>query len=405
VIDRGTIVIRGSRIACVGTCSTAGVDRVIDARGKTIIPGMIDMHAHHYSEYSGITPPHDYEVAIYLAYGFTSTLDPSIWSEDVFPAAEMIDAGKMIGPRTFSTGDPLYRGDGARNNDLTSYKVAEQNIARLQSYGAITLKQYLQPRRIQHQWITDIARKRNMNVTAEGDSLAYDLGMTMDGQTGFEHPLSYVPLYGDATKFFGMAHVFYSPTAIVGGAGPWNEEYFFQSSDLWKDAKLRRFTPWRQLLAHLRRRMLRPTTDYSYPLIAQALADVVANGGYGAIGGHGQQNGIGSQWELWMYSSALGPMGALRVATVDGARYLGLEQDLGSLSVGKLADLVVLNKNPLDDIHNANDIQYVMKGGILYNADTLDETWPSNVPFGDDYWVFPPALRSDTRPTDYFDHH
>jgi hypothetical protein len=244
-----------------------------------------------------------------------------------------------------------------------------------------------------------------MNVTAEGDSLAYDLGMTMDGQTGFEHPLSYVPLYGDATKFFGMAHVFYSPTAIVGGAGPWNEEYFFQSSDLWKDAKLRRFTPWRQLLAHLRRRMLRPDTDYSYPLIAQALADVVANGGYGAIGGHGQQNGIGSQWELWMYASALGPMGALRVATVDGARYLGLEQDLGSLTVGKLADIVVLNKNPLDDIHNANDIQYVMKGGVLYNADTLDEVWPASVPFGDDYWVFPPAMRSDTRPTDFFDHH
>lgn len=405
VIERGTIVVRGARIACVGQCSTAGVGRVINVKGKTIIPGLIDMHAHHHKEYSGITPPHDFEAAINLAYGVTTTLDPSMWSDSVFPQAEMIDAGLAIGPRTYSTGDPLYRGDGARNNNLTSYKVAEDNITRLASYGAITLKQYLQPRREQHQWIVDIARKQGLNVTAEGDSLEYDLGMTMDGQTGFEHPLSYAPLYSDATKFFGMAHMFYSPTAIVGGSGPWNEEYFFQSSDLYKDPKLLRWTPWLQLVPHTRRRMLRPATDYSYPMIAQALADVIASGGYGALGGHGQQNGIGTQWELWMYASAMTPMQALEVGTIDGARYLGFDRDLGSLEAGKLADLVVLNANPLADIHNSNDIEYVMKGGVLYNGDTLDEVWPEAKPFGENYWVFPPALQNDDRPADYWDHH
>lgn len=310
----------------------------------------------------------------------------------------------MIGPRTFSSGDPLYAGDGSRNNDLTSYEVTEQNIKRLASYGVITLKQYLQPKREQHQWVTELARKYGLNVTAEGGSLEYDLGMVMDGQTGFEHPLDYSPLYSDTTRFLGMAHIFYSPTAIVGGNSPWNEEYFFQSSDVFKNEKLLRWEPWREVFPHTRRRMLRPETDYDFPLIAQAVADVRAAGGYGALGGHGQQQGIDTQWELWMYSSALGSMGALEMGTMDGALYLGMDKDLGSISVGKLADLDILNKNPLDDIHNSADIAYVMKGGVLYNGQTLDEVWPKQVPFGDDYWVFPPAMRSDDRPSDYWEH-
>ncbi len=279
----------------------------------------------------------------------------------------MVDAGLMIGPRTFSSGDPLYAGNGFRNNDLTSLEVTEENIKRLSSYGVFTLKQYpLQPKREQHQWVAEVARKYGLNITAEGGGLEYDLGMAMDGQTGSEHPLGYAPLYSDATKFFGMAHFTYSPTAIVGGPGTCgNEEYFFQTFDYYKDAKLLRWTPWREILPHSRRRMMRPETDYSFPLIAQAVSDIRDAGGFGALGGHGQQQGIDSHWELWMYSSALGPMGALEMATNDGAHYLGMDQDLGSITVGKLADLDILNKNPLDDIHNSADIAFVMKGGIL----------------------------------------
>jgi Tol biopolymer transport system component len=403
VIEKGSLVIRRNRIACVGECPTAGVDRVIDAKGKTIIPGWVDMHAHHYREHAGIIPRHDYENAIYLAYGVTTTLDNSTWSEYVFPTAELVEAGYTIGPRAFSTGDPLYRGDGPRQNELTSYEVAEHTLERVAGWGAVSVKQYLQPRRDQRQWVSDIARKKGLMVTAEGDSLEYNLGMIMDGQTGFEHPMSYAPLYGDAAKFFGKAHAVYSPTFIVGGAAAWNEEYFWQESDLWKDPKQRRFLPWRQLVPHTRRRMLRPITDYSFPMIAQGLADIIAEGGYGAIGSHGQQHGIGSHWETWMAASALGPLGALEVASMHGAHFLGAEQDLGSLETGKLADLMVLNSNPLDNIRNTADILYVMKNGILYDANSLDEIWPEKKPFGDYYWVEEDVLVSDDRPVDYWD--
>ncbi len=403
VIERGNLIVSGSRITCVGSCDASSADRVIDVGGKTIIPGFIDMHAHHYREHRGIVPARNFEQAIYLAYGVTTSLENSGWSHEIFSTAELIEAGAVVGSRTFSTGDPLYRGDGSRNNDLTSYEVAEQNIKRLASWGAVALKQYLQPRRDQRQWVSDVARKLGLMVTGENDDLAYSISKIMDGQAGFEHPMSYGILYGDFAKFMGQATAVYSPTFIVGGMGPWNEEYFFQERDLWKDEKLRRWVPWRQLVPHLRRRVLRPETDYSFPLIAQTMADVIGEGGFGAIGSHGQQHGIGSHWEVWMAAEGTGPMGALEVASLHGAKFLGAEQDLGSIEVGKLADLMVLNSNPLTNIRNTEDLLYVMKGGILYNADTLDEIWPRQRPFGSYYWINEDALRADERGTDYWD--
>jgi Tol biopolymer transport system component len=404
VIDSGTIVAKAGRITCVGDCSTADVSQVIDAQGKTIIPGWIDMHAHHHRESAGITPTHNFESAIYLAYGVTTTLDPATWSEEVFPLAEMIEAGRAIGPRTFSTATPLYGSSSANNNELTSYAVTEHEVRRLAAYGVITLKQYLQPDREQRQWITEIARKQGLKVTGEGSmDLLHKISMLMDGQTGFEHPTPNVPLYGDVAKFFGQAHTVYSPTLMVGGTAPWNEEYFDQISDVWKDAKLQRWTPWRELLPHLRRRWLRPPTDYHFGVQAQGVADIIANGGYAAIGSHGQAHGIGAHWEVWMYASALGNMGALEVASVHGAHFLGADKDLGTLEPGKLADLMILNANPLEDIHNTANIAMVMKAGTLYDADTLDEIWPEKRPFGVYYWVNLDQLRSDTRPVDIYD--
>jgi Tol biopolymer transport system component len=403
VIEAGTVVVEGSRITCVGTCSTGAADSVIDVRGKTIIPGFVDMHAHHHREHRGYRPLRDYEVAMYLAYGVTTSLDNSMWSQNVFPTAELIEAGEMIGPRTYSTGDPLYGyGDAARQNNLSSYEVAEQEINRLGSWGMVSIKQYMQPRRDQRQWVSHIAREKGYMVTSEGGDLAFNLGMIMDGQTAWEHPLSYVPLYGDVAKFFGRANAVYSPTFVVAGPGPWNIEYFYAESDVWEDEKHRRWMPWRQMMGHLRRRILRPETDYSFPLLAQGLADIIAEGGYGAIGSHGEHHGPAVQWEIWMAESAMGPLEALRLASVHGAYFLGVLDDIGTIEVGKLADLLVLDSNPLEDIRNTMDIRYVLKGGIVYLGDTLDEIWPNDTPFGPYYWVDDDVLSDDNRPVDYW---
>ena len=401
VLEGADIVISGSRISCVGECATGNADRVVDASGKTIIPGIVDMHAHHFRDYRGMVPARGYETAIYTAYGVTTAFDNAVSVQNIFPAAELIDAGKVIGPRTYSAGGPLYNRDGARENLITSYQVADDSLMRLKKWGAVSAKQYLQPRRDQRQWISDVARREGLMVTSEGSDLAYNIGMILDGQTGFEHPMSYMPIYSDVAKFFGKTKAVYSPTFVVGGPGAWNEEYFWQETDLWKDEKQRKWLPWRQLVPNTRRAIKRPVTDYSYPLIAQGMADIIAEGGYGAIGSHGQQHGIGSHWEIWMVASAMGPHGALDVATRHGAYFVGALDDIGTLEVGKLGDLVVLNSNPLEDIRNTLDIDTVMQGGVLRDGDTLDEVWPMNKPFGPVPWTNEDIYRGDNRPTDY----
>jgi hypothetical protein len=403
VINSGTVVVKAGRISCVGSCSTAGVDKVVDAKGKTIVPGFVDMHAHHYREWRGMRPAHDFEQAIYLAYGVTTTLDPSMYSVNMFPTAELIEAGGMIGPRGFSTGDNITAGDAARANEITNPGDALAMVRKMADWGAVAIKQYAQPRRDQRQWMAEASRTVGMNETSEGSNFFENLGFIMDGQTGWEHAFGEIPMYSDGAKFFGKAGATYSPTLVVAGGATWNIEYWFGASDVWKDAKQRRWFPWRALIPQTRVRWLRPESDYNYPLVAQAMADIIAEGGHGAMGAHGEHHGIGSHWEIWMGASALGNHGALEVASLGGARFLGADKDLGSIEVGKLADLVVLNSNPLDNIRNTLDMKYVMKGGMLYDAMSLDELWPRQVAFGPYYWVNEDVLQSNTKPVTIFD--
>jgi Tol biopolymer transport system component/imidazolonepropionase-like amidohydrolase len=400
VIERGDLLITDGKIAALGAVGGVRLPAdatVLDARDKTIVPGFVDLHTHNHRSPSGIHPQRDYEMAAVLAYGVTSTLDNSMWSQNIFPQSELVEAGQIVGPRVFSTGDPLYAGDHSRHNELKTLDHARREVRRLRSYGAVSLKQYQQPERRQRQWVCEAARELGLMVTAEGGDMLYVLSMVMDGHTGWEHPLPQVPVYEDLAQFLGRAKVHYSPTLVVAGPGPWNDQFFTQDRDLWTDPKLRRFAPWRKLEAHTRHREYRPATDYTYPMLAQGVADIVAAGGDAAIGAHGQQHGIASHWEIWMLASAMRPHQALRIATMGGARMLGVDRYVGSLEPGKLADLVVLNGNPLIDIRETANIAWVMRGGRLRSGDTLDEVWPEKKPYGSFFWQMDQARPSDVK--------
>ena len=86
--------------------------------------------------------------------------------------------------------------------------------------------------------------------------------------------------------------------------------------------------------------------------------------------------GPGAHWELWSLASGMSNADAIRAATIMGAEGIGHGSDLGSIAPGKLADLLVLDKNPLEDILNSTSIRYVMKNGRIYEGDTLKEIWP-----------------------------
>jgi Tol biopolymer transport system component len=391
VIASGDIVVQDGRITAVGASGSVAIPagaRRVDVSGKTIIPGLVDTHKHTAREARDILSQQSWEMASNLAHGITTALEPSGTPEAIFTMAEVVEAGLQLGPRMYSTGPSISSGTATRRGNIETFEDARHEVNRLKSYGAVAIKEYQQRRRDQRQKTVEASREAGMMVTCEGDAdhLEY-LAIAMDGHTGCEHPILTLPLYRDVTQFLGKAEFFYSPTLNVGGAGPWGEDFFYQESDLWKNAKLQRFIPWRWLYPHTQRRTLRPVTSYPFPITAQGVADIVAAGGYGAIGAHGQLQGIDSHFELWQMASAMTPIQALRTATIFPAMFIGVDKDIGSIAAGKMADLVVLNSDPLANIRNSTDIRYVMKGGALYDGDTLDQIWPEAKPFGKFFWL------------------
>lgn len=402
-IERGNVIVDNDRIACVGVCDASGALRVIDVAGATIMPGIIDTHAHRHVLHDGIVPPRNYEAAVYLTYGITSTIDPATSSLNLFPAAEAVDAGAAVGPRSFGTAEPFYSTATAYGDTIDSLETADREVRRRASWGAVSLKDFLVSTRRQRQWIAEAARRHRLFLTGEGGSLEHDLSMVMDGHSGWEHDLTYTPIYDDVAKFFGQARAIYSITLMTDGPGPLNEEWFWQRDDVWRDAKQREWLPWRFVVPQTRTRWLRPETDYTFPVLAQGLVDIVGQGGYGTVGGHGDQHGIGTHWEIWMLASAAGNSRALEYATRHGAHALGFDEDLGAITPGRIADLIVLDRDPLVDIRNTITTRFVMKGGVLYSADTLDELWPDERPFGPKWWKSDALFTVDDRSIDYWD--
>ena len=152
------------------------------------------------------------------------------------------------------------------------------------------------------------------------------------------------------------------------------------------DAKLRTFTPHEELDSWKSTQYNRDD-QYIFEGHAKQLAKIVDAGGRVGLGSHGELQGLGVHWELWMMASGgMKNHDVLRAATYFGADAIGLSKDVGSLEVGKMADLQVLDKNPLDDIKNTNTIKYVMKNGRMYEGATLNEVWPRQKTMAKLWW-------------------
>lgn len=380
VIEKGTVVVDGNRIVAVGPAASVPVPRgahVIDCTGKTIMPGIIDVHGHLGNFRFGISPQQQWEYFANLAYGVTTAHDPSSNSEMIFSQAEMIRAGHMIGPRLFSTGNILYGADGDFKAIINSVEDARSAIRRTAAYGAFSVKSYNQPRREQRQQVLQAARELGVVVVPEGGSFFYhNLSMVADGHTGVEHNLPVAPLYDDVVRFWAQTRTHNTPTLIVNYGGLNGEYYWYQHTNVWEKTRLLRFTPRAIIDSRSRHRTMAPEEEYrnGHILTSQSCTKLQNAGVNINLGAHGQLQGLGAHWELWMLQQGgMTNLQALRSATLNGAAYLGMDKEIGSIEAGKLADLLVLDKNPLQDIRNTESIRYTMVNGRLYDAENMNE--------------------------------
>jgi imidazolonepropionase-like amidohydrolase/Tol biopolymer transport system component len=377
VIENGTVVVEGNRITAVGPSSStrvpAGATRV-DVKGKTIMPGIIDAHAHVGSESAGILAEQNWRLIANLAYGVTTIMDPSNDTETVFTNAELARAGRKLGPRIYSTGTILYGAETPFKSVVETEEDARAHLRRIKAAGGIAVKSYNQQRRDARQMIVKAARDLEMMVVPEGGSLQYmDETIVHDGHTGLEHSLPVQNLYKDVIELFAQGKSGYTPTIIVGYGGLQGENYWYQKDEVWKNERLLTYTP-RAILDAKRRRPMAAEDDFNHVNIARGAKQLLDRGVLVQLGAHGQLQGLGAHWELWMLAQGgMTPLEALQCATINGARYFGWEKDLGSIETGKLADLVVLDRNPLENIRNSDSVRYVMINGRLHDAATMNE--------------------------------
>ena len=389
VIENGLIWIDGDRISKIGEMP-ADVEelmnlgdklKVIDLDGKTIVPGLIEAHYHGPQGTDDLIPQQNWKAVATLALGVTTVFDPSNRASEIFAAGELQRAGKLLAPRIYSTGEVIY---GAKAPgffaSIQKEDDAQEHVARLKNQGAHGVKNYNQPRRDQRQQVVKASRDQNLMVAAEGGSLYHmDMSLVADGNTSLEHNLPVAAIYDDVLQMYSQTNVAYTPTLSVTYGGVRGEGYYYQESDVWKHPILSKHVPPAVLQARSVRRQMVPEEDYADAASGAISKELMEAGVLVSIGGHGQREGLASHWEMWSFArGGMSPVQALRTATTEPAKHLGFDKDIGSLEKGKLADLVILSENPLDDIRNTDKVEHVMLGGRLYEAETMNEVHTGN---------------------------
>ncbi len=407
VIERGSIVVRDGRISYIGPKTNPELPAgtvIVDGTGKTVIPGLMDVHAHVFNNSPReIWQRQSHRYVASLAYGVTTLFDPATPTLlDPIGQSEMIDIGEIVGPRLFTSG-PALMGEGNRSQARSIKNYCDASILVRGRTPSLLgpLKEYGFPDRQQRRWFVGAARRSGFPVTAEGRDRVTNLSIISDGYTAIEHPIDVQPVEDDVLKFIVSSQVNYTPILVSEGNGL--PDYFLRHMSLSEDDKFRRFTPPRYLRRANQSRALSAdelkTYERGFEKDAHEAAQILVRGGLVSTGTHGVA------WKgthLEMRALVLGgasSLEALRASTINAAKKLDIDTDVGSIEKGKIADLVVLSANPLDDITNTESIEKVFKGGVIFDSESMSEIWPEFHPLRPWPWQTPAESDQFKAPT------
>ena len=284
----------------------------------------------------------------------------------------------MLGPRTYSTGTILYGANSpGATSQVNSLEDAEFHIERLKSAGAISVKSYNQLGRSSRQQIIEAADKHGIMVVPEGGmKFQHNMNQLVDGHTSIEHALPIAHVYDDVTQLWGQIETGYVPTFGVSYGGISGENYWYDRTDVWRNERLMRYTPSQFVEPRSMRRTKAPDHHYNHINVAATAKQLRDSGVRVMIGAHGQREGLAAHWEMWMMQQGgFTPLEALRGATSDAAIHLGMDTDLGSIEVGKLADLVVIDGDVLTDIRQSQNVSFTVINGRFFDAETMNEVF------------------------------
>ena len=356
--------------------------RVVRGDGATVIPGLIEMHTHPMSPAFG-----NRFGRAHLAYGVTSVRVPAAATYRVLEERESILGGLRVGPRVFLTGSTLdgsriyYPGAAALSSGQERDTVLR--LARELDYDVV--KTYVRLEDAAQRDAIRQAQRFGAFVTSHELYPAVRYGINGlehvkgTSRRGFSPKMTDLGRsYQDVRTLIAESGVFFTPTMLIYGG--WDLALAREPDLLSSDRRLRAFPAWiassltapedagggqETRLAH-NLALMRPMWD-TVSAIADAGGRIIAGTDTPIV-----PYGLGFILEIEQLAEAgLGPAGAIRAATLTAAEALGLDGDLGVIAPGALADLVLLEGDPLEDIANLRRVRAVLAGGRLATLDQL----------------------------------
>lgn len=368
------VVIQGHRITSIEPhrAELHAQGTVVDATGRTVMPGLIEGHGHTHREHGQSFG------RIHLAYGITTVRSPGGHPYEAIEERESIESGRRIGPRLFLTG---YLLDGPRPyypmaTPAPTEAVVDMEVDRARRLDFDLLKTYVRLPDLMQKRAIEGAHKIGIPVSSHEIYPATLSGTDSVEHTGATSRRGYSPKqsslgrpYEDVLQIIAKSQITITPTAALGGY----QRLVAREPELLNDPRSQLFPEWaRQTMKASTQGPGRggqpaPAVLASIRALYSAGARIIAGVDSPLV-----PYGISLHGELEDYVAAgMTPFQALQTATVNTARLLNADADIGTLQVGKLADLVVVDGDPLADIKAARRVRTVIKNGELYEIAAL----------------------------------